>query len=749
MRSLALFLTLSRAGLGVSTGDDTPPVPVPPEVVARDSEGRVTVRAVRLPGPLEVDGLLEDRAYSVIPAIEGFIQQEPREGDPATEKTEAWVFFDDKGLYVSARCWDSHPERMVANEMRRDNFNIFFNENFGVILDTFHDRRNGFVFQTNPLGGIYDGYVTDERDSNSDWSTVWQVKTGRFRSGWTVEMAIPFKSLRYRSPDDGDVQGGQVWGINFRRIVRWKNETSYLTRIPAAFSFRGLNRVSSAATLVGVEPPQALNLEVKPYVTAGSHTDREADPPYTNDLDADAGFDVKYGLTRSLTFDFTYNTDFAQVEADEEQVNLTRFDLYFPEKREFFLEGQGIFTFGGPQPRWWEGQSPAPVVFFSRRIGLAEERVVPILAGGRLTGRAGNFSVGALDIQTRELAEAEALATNFSVLRVKRDVLRRSTIGLIATRRSPALSGEGVNQVYGFDTSLGFYENVAVNGYYARSTTPGREGDEASYRGRFEYAGDRYGFEYDHLVVGENFNPEIGFLRREAFRRDFGHFRFSPRPRSIAAVRKFSFEGRLDYVTDRQGWLSTREVGGNFRTEFQSGDQFDVFYLRSYEFLVEPFEISDGVVLPTGPYDFQAFGFNYEMGPQRKLSGLLGFDGGSFYSGRRFSLNYTGRVELSARLTVEPRVSLNWVNLHEGRFVAQLLGGRLNFGITPRVFLGALIQYNSSDNSLGTNLRFRWEYQPGSDLYVVYSDGRDTLGPGFPFALSRSLVVKFTRLFRF
>jgi hypothetical protein len=389
------------------------------------------------------------------------------------------------------------------------------------------------------------------------------------------------------------------------------------------------------------------------------------------------------------------------------------------------------------------------VVFFSRRIGLAEDRVVPILAGGRLSGRAGKFSIGALNIKTKESPEAEALATSFSVLRVKRDILRRSTVGVIATRRAPALAGEGVNQVFGFDTALGLFENLSVTALYARSRTPGREGDEASYRGRLEYAGDRYGFEYDHLVVGENFNPELGFLPREAFRRDFGLFRFSPRPRASRSVRRFSLEGQLDYITDRAGRLSTREARGSFSTEFQSGDQFDFFYGRSYEFLAEPFEISEGLVLGVGGYAFQNFGFTYVLGPQRKLTGWLTFDGGSFYSGRRTTVSYRGRVELSARLTLEPLVSLNWVNLEEGRFVAQLVGGRLNYGLTPRAFLGALIQYNSTNHSLGTNLRFRWEYQPGSDLYVVYSDGRDTVGRGFPTTLNRSLVVKFTRLFRF
>ncbi len=323
---------------------DGPPAPLAPEVVTRDPGGRATLRAVRLSEALAVDGRLEERVYQEVPSVTGFLQQEPREGEPETEKTEVWVFFDGTSVYFSARLWDSHPERMIANEMRRDNRGIFNNENFGVILDTFYDRRNGFFFQTNPLGALWDGQVTDEGDTNSDWNTVWHVKSARFPEGWTVEMAIPFKSLRYRQGDT------QVWGINFRRIVKWKNEWDYLTPIAAAFGRDGMQRLSAAATLVGIETPErSVNLELKPYATGEVLTDRTIDPTVENDLDSDFGFDAKYGVTKSLTFDFTYHTDFAQVEDDEAQVNLTRFDLFFPEKREFFLEGQGIFNFASPE----------------------------------------------------------------------------------------------------------------------------------------------------------------------------------------------------------------------------------------------------------------------------------------------------------------------------------------------------------------------------------------------------------------
>ena len=402
-------------------GAPPPPPPEPPATVSRNAQGGVSVRAVRITEPIKVDGKLDEDVYRAIPAISDFIQQDPVEGEPATEKTETWVLFDDRNIYISARCWDSHPEREIANEMRRDGTSILQNETFSVIFDTFHDKRNGFVFYLTPLAGLMDIQVTDESNRNADWNTVWNAVTGKFEHGWTVEMAIPFRSLRYNPGPN------QVWGINFRRVVRWKNEWSYLTRIPSFLSSSALFRVSLGATLLGLDVPSGgMNLELKPYGISGLRTDRVAKPAFANKGDRDFGFDAKYGVTKSLTADFTYNTDFAQVEDDQQQVNLTRFTLYFPEKREFFLEGQGTYGFGGGS-----GNTVTPVMFFSRRIGLNNGKPVPIRAGGRMTGKAGRHTIGALNIQGDDEPASASLATNFSVLRVKRDLLKRSYVGAI------------------------------------------------------------------------------------------------------------------------------------------------------------------------------------------------------------------------------------------------------------------------------------------------------------------------------
>ncbi len=740
----ATVVSTGTAGFAVAPGPfiDGPPPPALPAMVARDARGRVTMRATRLTDPLVLDGRLDERAYETVRSVSGFIQQEPDEGAPATEATEAWVFYDDSTIYIAARCWDSQPERMVANEMRRDNQGIYQNENFAVVLDTYYDRRNGYLFHVNPLGGMFDGHVTDERNMNRDWNGVWDVRTGRFDQGWTVEIAIPFKSVRFRPGT------AQTWGVNLRRIVRWKNETSYLTAVPASLNLAGIMQLSAAGTVVGIEAPSGTgNVELKPYVISALTTDRVASPPPANALDGDVGFDVKYGITEGLTADATYNTDFAQVEVDEQQVNLTRFSLFFPEKREFFLEGQGIFDFGGG------GGGAArntPILFFSRRVGLVAGRPVPIEAGGRLTGKAGPFSVGVLDIQTGDESVSGARSTNFAVVRIKRDMLRRSSIGALVTHRSVALAGDGSNQTYGVDGTFRFYDNVNLNTYLAGTQTPGLDGDDMSYRGQFDYSGDLYGLQVERLVVDEHFNPEVGFLRRTDFQRSFASGRFSPRPGGIASVRKLSWSGDLDYVTDGTGRLETRIATGAFGVEMENSDRFRLGYSRNYEFLDVPFGIATGVTIPVGGYTFSNTRVSYTFGTQRRVFGTVSASHGGFFGGDKTSAGFSrGRVELARRLSVEPSISVNWVEVPAGSFTTTLVSNRATFTVTPRAFVSALLQYNSSAESLSTNMRLRWEYQPGSELFVVYTEQRDTLSPQFPELENRAFAVKLNRLIRF
>jgi hypothetical protein len=742
----SIFLVLSRVPVAAQTAAaPTPegviPMPVAPEVVARDEQGRVTVRATRIEQPIAVDGRLDDAPYQTVQAISGFLQQEPLENQPSSERTEAWIFFDAATLYVTVRAWDSQPERMVMNELRKDSSNLIQNEHVAVILDTYGDKRNGFLFIVNALGGMLEESFFDERNPSRDWNTVWNAGTTRFGQGWILEIAIPFKSLRYRPGT------GFPWGIQINRVIRHKNERTWLTPMPRSFG-NAVFRVSAAATLVGLEtPPLARNLEIKPYAIAGLTTDRTVTPRLNNDGNGDVGVDVKYGLTRSLTADFTVNTDFAQVEEDEQQVNLTRFNLLFPEKREFFLEGQGIFNFAG---RSATGASDTPILFFSRQIGIAQGRPVPIIAGGRTTGRVGNFNVGVVNIQTddSESGTARTESTNFSVVRVRRDILRRSTVGALFTNRSESIVAGGSNQTYGVDGVFSILQNVRVNTYLAKTTTPGRSGDDLSYRGEYDYNADRYGLNLEYLSVGRNFNPEVGFLRRLDFDKAAAVARFSPRPRQARTIRKHYYEASYSYITTGTGRLESRAAGLAYRTEFQNSDRFNLEYGRAYELLEAPFRIAPGVIIPVGGYSWQTTSASYQLGTQRRINGTISLSTGSFYTGDSRSASYRGRIAVATHLSLEPQISFNWVDLPEGTFTTKLVSTRVTAPLTPRMYASALVQYNSTNSSFSNNVRFRWEYQPGSELFVVYSEGRNTSLNGFPTLDTRGLVVKINRLLR-
>ena len=733
--------------------------------MARDAQDRVTIRAVRVTVPIRIDGQLDEAHYTSVQPLGGFVQMEPNGGAPATEKTDVWLAFDQNNVYVSMRIWESEPARRVANEMRRDSGNIRQGDAVGFSFDTFFDRRNALQFEVNALGARTDGQSVNERQYSADWNPVWDVAVGEFDGGWMMEAAIPFKSIRYQPGS------AQVWGFQARRNAKWKNEIAYLTRVPPAF---GLGRADFSASLyaqvVGIEAPsRSVNLEIKPYAVADLTTDRTLAAPCpsgsgaevgtSNCLNGDFGFDAKYGVTQGLLADLTYNPDFAQVEADEQQVNLTRFSLFFPEKREFFLENQGIFTFGGAGTTAGGGggggnaQGDTPVLFYSRRIGLLSAREVPIVGGGRLTGRAGRFTIGLLDMQTGEpypwSPRTAAPDTNFAVVRVKRDILRRSSIGVLVTRRSVAQTGRGSNETYGLDGTFAFFSNLFINTYWAKTQSEGVDRDDTSYRAQLDYVGDRYGLQLERLDVGDNFNPEVGFVRRDDMVRSYGQFRFSPRPAKSARIRKYSWVGSLDYIEDRAGRLETRKADGEFAVEFQNSDRFSVGVADSYEFLAVPFPIASGVTVPVGGYDFATGRVGFNFGQQRLASTSALVEFGNFYDGKRTSVAVSrGRINVTPRLSVEPSVSLNWVDLPMGSFSTELVTARVTYTMTPLMFTSALVQYNSGSNRLSTNMRFRWEYRPGSELFVVYNDERDNLTPGYPNLLNRAVIAKVNWLLR-
>jgi hypothetical protein len=727
-------------------------------LLTRDALGHTTIRAVRIDTPIQIDGRLDEPFYRNTPPITEFVQSVPTEDGEPTELTEVWIGFDDTHLYVAARVWDSQGEEgWISNEMRRDSNQLRQNDNFGIFLDTYLDRRNALAFYVTPIGGFADFQITNEGSPNFDWNPVWDVRTGRFDGGWTAEMAIPFKSLRYRPGRD------QVWGIQMRRSVLRRGEWNHINPLPLAAvgnGSQGVFRVSMYGTLVGVEtPPLGRNLEVKPYATSGLRTDLSIDPRVSNDLYGDIGVDVKYAITQNLTADFTVNTDFAQVEVDEQQVNLTRFSLVFPEKRDFFLEGRGIFNFGagavgfgGPGGG---GGGAAPTLFYSRRIGLQGGNPVPILGGARVTGKVGSFDVGALSIQTADDAKVQHESTNFTVLRLSRDLFARSSVGVLFQNRSRSIVAEGgSNQAWGIDGSFGLTPDLSVLSYYAQSSTPGMESREASYRAQVTYDADRYGASLDHLMVGDGFNPEIGFVRRRDFRQTSASARFSPRPASIQWIRQMTFQANLGYLeNERTGYLESRDWRARFQTDFEHGDAFTASLTDRYENLVVPERLS-GALIPAGRYTFSEYQINYRMGPQRRYQGNASLQWGGYFTGDRLSLGVgQGRLEVTPQLSIEPSLEFNWIDLPQqefsGQFDQHVARTRVTYTLTPRAYVSGLAQYNTGSESFSGNFRLRWEWAPGSELFIVYTEDRNTAALDRWSELSnRGLVVKVTRLFQ-
>jgi hypothetical protein len=693
---------------------------------------------------MRTDGRLDEAIYQEVAPMGDFIQIEPQPGQPASERTDVWVFYDRDRVYVTIRCWESEPARIIGNEFRRDNTNTLVgNDQVAFVFDTFYDHRNGVMFGANAAGGRVDGDFSNMQ-YNADYNPVWYLATGRFEGGWVFEAAVPFKTIRYREGPN------QVWGFNVQRSTPWRNEWTYLTRIPASYANRGIMQTALAATLVGLEVPKgSKNIEIKPFVIGSLATDRLATSPLSNDLDGNAGVDVKYGITRNLTADLTYKTDFAQVEVDEQQINLTRFSLFFPEKRDFFLENQGVFAFGGVPQSSQAGDSP--LLFYSRRIGLEQGRAVAIDGGGRMTGRVGRYSIGLLNIHAKEDEALRTPPTGFSAIRVKRDVFRRSSIGALMTSRSRSALG-GSSQTYGADATFLLFDNLNVNTYWARTRTEAFTSGDVSYRAQLDYAADRYGVQLERLQVGEHFNPEVGFVRRPNMKKTHGQFRFSPRLADRnAAVRRYVFVGTAWFIENLAGQLESRDVNGEFDVEFRNGDKFIAVYDRAYEFLARPFAIAPGVSIPPGSYPFSSARAGFTLGPRRKLSGAVLLDVGEFYDGRKVGLNVTrGRLEVTRRLSMEPSLTLNWISVASApSFRTELVGSRITYGITPWMFISALVQYNNATSAVGANVRLRWEYQPGSELFVVVNEQRDTRAPSFPELANRSFIVKVNRLFRF
>jgi hypothetical protein len=759
----AMLLTLTAIASGAQMPTiDGPPAPVPPETITRAANGQATVRAIKLTSPLKVDGVLDEEVYTREKPFGGLIQVTPRYGELQTERSDVWITYDDTHIYLSCRCYDSAPPgEWIINELRRDTNGLRQNDHIGAMFDTFYDRRSGFGFYTNALGARADYSIVDEGGSNTDWNPVWTSKGGRFDGGWTVEMAIPFKSLRYRPGPN------QVWGIQLRRSVRRKNEWAYLTPVPRILAGpQAFNRVSAGGTLVGLDLPESgRNIELKPYAISRVTTDRVRTPAISGEFESDIGGDMKYAITPNLTADLTVNTDFAQVEIDEQQVNLTRFSLFFPEKRDFFLEGRGIFDFarGGSGVGSSFSSADLPYLFYSRRIGLNTNRIVPIDVGGRVTGKLGPYAIGLMNIQTGSEEVSQTEPTNFTVVRLKRDVFARSAIGVMATNRSAIPGREGSNQAYGVDGAFSISQDLSLGAYWAKTNTTDLEGDDQSWQTRADYATDRYGARGEFMSIGTNFRPEVGFTRRTGIDRSFGELRFSPRPRSLKGIRKFTWTGSGEYIENTAGDIEARVWAARFGTEFESSDFFQLDFVRNYDLVDLPFTPAGSPIpIAAGTYSFDAVTAALTFGAQRPISGTVTVQAGEYYGGKIRSLTLGpgqmtsgGRISVLTQLTLEPTFQITRIELPAATFTTRLARTRIDYGFSPLMFASALLQYNSADRAFSTNLRYRWEYAPGSELFLVYTDERDMTNDGFtpPPAVrglkNRAFVVKLNKLWRF
>jgi hypothetical protein len=678
-------------------------------------------------GPV-IDGSLDDPAWQEAPVTADFRQREPQQGEAATEETRVRVVYDRSRLYVGVELLDREPAGIRATELRRDN-TLETDDSFTVLIDSLHDHRNAFVFRVNPRGTRFDGQFQNEAAFvYRDWDEQWTVAAQITATGWVAEYSIPFKILRFTGATD------QTWGLNFERIIKRKNELVYWSGWEQNFGF---HHVSQAGHLTGLtDIRQEERLRIRPYVLAGYESFRAVPRPDRNRLGEVGIDDLKYGLTSNLTSDLAVNPDFAQTEVDAQQVNLTRFSLFFPEKRQFFIEGRDYQTMGigllhfGPPPL---------ELFYSRNIGLGDAgEPVPVIAGGKLTGRAGGIDIGLIDVQTDDSALLPS--ENFAGLRVKKQILSRSYVGAILTNRQ---GGGEFNRVAGADARFVFWQYLNVMGLVAKSSDSRLSGREWATHLGTEWRADLLEAGVIYLDIDPQFDPGIGFVRRND-RMLGSRVSLKPRPKPGSRVRQFDITPHnVSFHDGNTGHLESRETRLALGANFQKGDRIAIRADNNFERLFRPFAIAPGVVLPPGEYDWNAFGGTFTAFNGRPLSGRIDVSAGGFYNGTKTTWDLQGDVKPSKNLSFNPTYQLNDVDLDQGSFVTHLFGLRANVSFTTNVLTAAYLQYNSSGDLAALQLRFNYIFRTIDNLYVVYNDSHFTDGP-FRGESNRSLVVKVT-----
>ncbi len=727
----------------------------------RSTDNVPSIQAVRLETPPDFDGLVDEDFWETIKPATKFIQQNPDEGVESTEITEVRVGFDDTNLYFGIICLDSEPENIVVTQNRRDG-SLRDTDSVQILIDAYNDGQNAFIFGTSPTGIEFDAQVTKAGQTrgsggggparaggtggggaqrggaaafNLNWDGVWNVRSQITARGWESEIIIPFRTLRYKPGTD------QTWGLNISRNLRRRNELSFWSPVSRAFQ---ITQVEIAGLLRGLETSRHRNIKLLPYVIGGVSQDfRRADN--RTDPEINGGLDVKYSLTPGLTLDATVNTDFAQVEVDDVQINLTRFDLFFPEKRPFFLENSGFFEFGTPRE---------VEIFFSRRIGIDENREeVPIDVGGRISGKVGKFQVGMLNMQSRHV-DGHAPANNYTVARVSRELPNRSSIGLIGVNRQSVGELEGsnsYNRTFGADANIGIGKYGNWFTYAAGTQTPGLEGGSQAYSSRFDYDDSAHRIGVSYLEVGKNFNPEVGFVRRVQFRKPSVSYRYTYYPKNGAWR---TIEPHASF----QNWytLGTNEKESGFEhyhldSRMQNGGRLGLAYNRNFERLSVPFEVFPNIFIPVGRYQFGETILNFQSDPSAVLFGGGTLAGGDFYSGDIKSMRLSGGVRKGQNLTWTLTWSRNIIDLPREEFITDLASIRFNWSITSKSFFQTLSQYSNRTKQLTHNIRLGVLSTSSTGLFVVYNTGslmRDYMDPhGVDRRLqSQAFFVKFNYL---
>jgi hypothetical protein len=692
------------------------------------AQERPVASAVQVADAPIIDGLLDDAAWRDTRPFAGFVQAEPLQGQPASEATEVRIVYDEDAIYVGVTLYDSDPAQIVTTDTRRD-AGLDEMDSFQIIFDTFRDQQNGFVFGTNAAGIQYDAQVRDQGDPTETWDGSWDVQTNLGESGWTAEFRIPLRTLRYGPAP-------QTWGVNFFRNIQRNRERTYWAPLPREFE---MQRLSSAGELRGLTLSAPRNLKILPYVVSSAN--RNFTPGASTDLDGDIGFDAKFGLTPSLNLDVSYNTDFAQVEVDTQQINLTRFNLRFPEKRPFFLENSELFRVG---------KGNEIDLFFSRRIGVDESTgsLVPIRGGARVSGKAAGFNVGVLNMQTGD--HGTRPANNFSVLRASRELPSRSGVGAMFVNRdatgSLARSGD-YNRTFGADARAGVGERVSLSGFAARTQTPGLTGRDYAYNFDSEYDDGQHRATFEWGETGEDFNPEVGFLENEdGYRRYRVGFEETMRQQRVRdwGFREFLPHAnytRYDYL---DGGLNSAELHVDNHWDWENGNFATVALNGTWDGLRQPFEVYPGIVVPAGEHGGVRATFRVNSDRRKWIFGRLQWDRGSFLNGTQSSPTLQVILRDSGRFALDTTWNYRAIELPQGAFHTNLGNMRVTYNFSPSVFVQSLLQYNDRTNRWSTNLRFHWLETAGTGLFVVYNNTESLNGIG---PVNRAFIVKYVRQF--